>query len=123
KVAAEYRKIHQASIELNKSMKDANKAFADAREEFNKTSSDVLAAASLADDYIDRLEELERTGLRTAESQREYQNIVERLRMLLPELNIEIDEQTGLIAGGTDSLRENTQAWKENAMAQALQKQ
>ena len=39
----------------------------------------------------------------------------------MPELNDIVDTQTGKIEGGTEALRANTEAWRENAIEQAKQ--
>lgn len=109
--------------ELDRAMAGASSAFEDAQEKFDNTSASTIAAAELAEAYIDRLVELEEAGLDTAESQREYAGIVERLRELIPDINIELDEQTGLIVDGAGALRDQVQAWKELAIQQAMQEQ
>ena len=78
------------------------------------------AAAALAERYIRRLEILEKQGLKTKESQDEYKAVVEMLNALIPELNATINEQTGLVDGGTEALKKNTAAWKDNAIEQAF---
>jgi TP901 family phage tail tape measure protein len=119
----EYRELTKEARELDGAMRTAQESFAESAETFADTARETGAAAEVAQRYIDRLEELERTGLDTNEAQREYAGIVERLNQLIPDLNIVIDEQTGFIQGGTAALRKNTEAWKDNAIAQAMQKQ
>ena len=87
----------------------------------DNTVASNAAAGEVAQDYLDRLEELESQGLSTAEAQKEYSDTVAKLNALIPGLNLIIDEQTGLIKGNTDALKDNIVAWKEAAMAQALQ--
>ena len=55
------------------------------------------------------------------EEQEQYRNTLTLLCQLMPELSDLIDVQNGTIQGGTAALRANTQAWKENAEAQAYQ--
>lgn len=83
----------------------------------------TLAVAEVAETYIEKLEELEATGLKTEEQQREYHNTLALLCQTVPELSQYIDLQNDKIIGGTEALRENTEAWKENATQQAYQEQ
>lgn len=81
----------------------------------------IDASASVADRYIDRLEELEATGLTTQEQQEEYHNLLVLLTQTVPELADSINLETNAIEGGTAALRVQTAAWQENAKAQAMQ--
>ena len=81
----------------------------------------VDASADMANQYIDRLEELEATGLKTTEQQQEYHSILMLLTQTVPELADKIDLETDSIEGGTAALRIQTEAWRENAKAQAMQ--
>ncbi|MCL2080231.1 MAG: phage tail tape measure protein [Oscillospiraceae bacterium] len=83
------------------------------------TEDSIHGASKVAEQYIKRLEELEAAGLDTAESQAEYARLIDLLNETIPSLNIVINEKTGLIEGGTRALWENTEAWRENAIAQA----
>lgn len=107
--------------ELTDSVTDMKRAFESADEVYSETAESVEATAALAQEYIDRLEELERQGLKTEESQAEYRDTIEKLRAIMPELNITLNEQTGLIEGGTKALREQADAWKKVAIEEALQ--
>lgn len=117
----DYKELTKEARELDRAMEGARSTFADSKVEFEETTSKTAAAAELAERYIDRLEELEEKGLDSNEAQREYAGLVDRLRGIIPDLNVTIDEQTGKVEGGTSALRVNTQAWKDNAIAQALQ--
>lgn len=88
---------------------------------YQKTSRETMATAAAADSLIDRLSELEAQETRTEGEAALYARTVAELGALMPDLNLELDEQTGLLIGGAEALRINTQAWKENALAQALQ--
>lgn len=88
----------------------------------DETEHSTLAAADVAERYIARLEELESTGLKTNDQQKEYHNILTLLCNVVPELSDSIDLETNTIEGGTAALRKNTEAWKQNAVQQAYQK-
>lgn len=120
---SEYRELTKEARALDSAMDKVADAFKNSKQEFEETSLKTAAAADLAQGYIDRLEELERSGLDNNEAQREYAGIVKRLNELIPDLNAVIDDQTGKVMGGTQALRDNTEAWKQNAVAQAMQKQ
>lgn len=90
---------------------------------YNETVGTTEAAASVAERYIDRLEEMEAAGISTEEEQRRYHNTLALLCETIPELADLIDLENNAIEGGTDALRRNTAAWKENAIAQAYQEQ
>ena len=93
---------------------------AEANYEKSRTAAEGTAEAASA--YVQRLQELEDQGLKTADAQWEYANIVDKLNALIPELNIQIDEQTGVIEGSTAAILENIEAWKQQAVVEALQK-
>lgn len=106
---------------------DALKASLDAVEESltgaqiatSQTSAEVESSAFIAEHYVSRLAELEEAGLTTAEAQQEYANTVALLNELMPELNLTIDEQTGLLEQDTKAVRVNIDAWKQRALLDA----
>lgn len=85
------------------------------------TVENTMAAASVAERYIARLQELESAGLKTNDQQREYHDTLALLCQTVPELSGHIDLENDTIKGGTDALLANTEAWKQNAIAQAYQ--
>ncbi len=104
---------------LTSALRDAKEGFAEADEVFETTMQDVESTSRVAEKYIERLEELERAGVQSAEAQDEYARTVAKLQTLMPELNIQLNETTGTIEGGTAAIREQIEAWKEAAEAQA----
>lgn len=88
---------------------------------YRETADQTLATATAAEALIDKLAALESQESMTKGETALYAKTVDELRALMPELNIKIDEQTGLLIGGAEALRVNTEAWKENALAQAMQ--
>ena len=85
-----------------------------------KNEVDVITAtASVASDYIDILRSLDEQTELTKNEQTLYNQTVEKLQNLFPNLNIEIDETTGKLKGGTEALWEQIEAWEENAAAAA----
>ena len=77
----------------------------------------TMAAAGVADTYIGKLEEMEAAGLNTDEQTGKYHNTPGSAlpggtgagRLYRP-------LETDTINGGTEALRANTEAWKQNAM-------
>lgn len=106
-------------ISAIRAAKDVQQAAADIDAAFTASVSEADAAAKTAEHYIQRLDELAAGGLGSAAAQGEYNETIAQLNKLIPSLNARIDEQTGLVEGGTAALRRNTAEWKENVKAQA----
>lgn len=109
--------------ELTEAARGMREAMDDAGESFEATASKTTATADVADQYISKLEEMEAAGLNTDEQHRQYHNTLALLCQVVPELADYIDLETDTINGGTEALRANTEAWKQNAMQQAYQDQ
>lgn len=107
--------------ELTEAARGMKDAMDEANATFESTAAQTAATAEVADQYITKLEEMgDYTRLSEAE-QEQYRNTLSLLCELVPELSDLIDVQNGTIEGGTAALRANTEAWKENAEAQAYQ--
>lgn len=106
---------------LAESMKDFEKSIEDANDRLAQTEDEIYTAAFAAEHYADRLAELETAGLDNAVAQREYALVVEELNKLVPNLNLTIDEQTGLVNKNIDAIRGDIAAWQEYALAAAMQ--
>lgn len=88
---------------------------------FDDTNNSLSGTKSLAQQYIDRLKELETQQSMTAAEASEYSQIVSKLQSILPDLNIELNEQTGLLEAGAAALEYQIDNWYELAVAQAMQ--
>lgn len=110
-----------AESELADATENFVSRIAEANENYASTKADIEGAAYAAEVYVQRLKNLETAGLDTAVAHREYEMIVEQLNELIPDLNLVIDEQTGLINENSDALLGDIEAWKKNATAKALQ--
>ena len=97
------------------------KGIAAADESLESSNREIEATAGLAEQYVRRLKEIEEAGLDTAESQREYKQVVELLNTLMPELNLQIDANTGRINKNSDALLGNIKSLTDQARAQAQQ--
>lgn len=109
--------------ELTEAARGMREAMDEAKAAYDDTVTSTMAAAGVADTYIGKLEELEAAGLNTDEQHRQYHNTLALLCQVVPELADYIDLETDTINGGTEALRANTEAWKQNAMQQAYQDQ
>ena len=109
--------------ELTEAARELDSAMSDARSACDDTVTTTEASANVANNYIDRLDELNSLSKLSAEQQREYHGILVMLTQTVPDLANYIDLETDTINGGTEALRANTQAWKDNAIAQAYQEQ
>lgn len=107
--------------DLERSSERLQNAFENAEETYRESTAEINGAATAAEYYIQRLYELEAAGLDSAVAHREYELTVEALNELIPDLNLAIDEQTGLINANKDALLADVEAWKQNATAKALQ--
>ena len=107
--------------DLEKSMERLESSMERANTNYQDTKSNIDGAAGAASYYVERLRELETAGLNTAVAHKEYEMVVEQLNELIPDLNLTIDEQTGLIDRNVDALQADINAWKKNATAKAVQ--
>lgn len=93
----------------------------DAADEYDNAIGRSEAAASMAEGYLDRLAELESQSRLTADEQREYNELVARLQAVMPDLNAEIDTETGFLKGGALALKEQVKHWKEKVRLSAVE--
>lgn len=104
----------EAANALNTAVKESEAAYEEAM-------ASAAGSAAVAQQYVNRLEALEsQTSLTDAETE-EYRETLEKLQILMPDLNLQIDEQTGMLESGAAALREQIDGWYELAVAQALQ--
>ena len=108
------RELTEAAIGMDAAMTEAGISYQNAYAEMG-------AAASAAEVYIGRLEELEAAEGGHATESQAYHNILELLTRTVPELTEYIDLETNSIKGGTEALREHTEAWGLDIQAQAKQ--
>lgn len=116
--------------ELTEATRDMREAMDAAKSAYSDTVNSTMAAAGVADTYIDKLEDLQAAGLESEDAQRQYQNTLALLLQVMPSLSDCISQTTDeygrsiyTLNTSTDALRANTEAWKQNAMQQAYQDQ
>lgn len=107
--------------ELTEEAKGMREAMDEAKDTFKFTATQTLATAEVADQYITKLEKVGDYASLANDEQEQYRNTLSLLCQLVPDLSDKIDIQTGAIDGGIAALRASTDAWKENAQAQAYQ--
>jgi len=83
------------------------------RGSYERSIAGTEASADMALSYVERLKELEEQGIKTAKQQEEYNQLLERIKAVIPDINLQIDEQTGLYKGGAEALKEEIHAQKE----------
>lgn len=124
-VTASIQEIGQQIDQMTGNTADAltqsDAMLADAQSNYEASSNRIAAASTVAAEYVARLDALEKQGVTTSEAQQEYNNLIEQLNTIMPELNLQLDEQTGLLKGGAEALLENVEAWKQWATQQAMQ--
>ena len=106
---------------MRESISKSVDGFEEANKKYEDTAAAILATKMTVNEYIKTLEDLENKYGAAAGQQLEYKVAVESIKALLPELNVELDAQTGLIVGGTQALRDQIAAWEDLAIQQAKQ--
>ena len=114
--------------ELTVAAREMNKAIAEAGATCEDTTASTLAAADVANTYIDKLEAMGDMASASDEEQKQYQNTLALLLRVMPELSDcistttdEYGRATYTLETTTEALRANTEEWKRNAKAQAYQ--
>lgn len=108
--------------ELAQGMKDFSDAIADANADYEESAAAIEHNAIKADILRQRLEELAPEVSTSAEASREYANAVALLNEIYPELNLQIDDQTGLLTKNSEAQLVNIDAMKQRALAAAKEK-
>lgn len=115
------QQIDQMTGRTADALTQSDAMLADAQSNYEASSNRIAAASTVAAEYVARLDALEKQGVNTSEAQQEYNNLIEQLNTIMPELNLQLDEQTGLLKGGAEALLDNVEAWKQWATQQAMQ--
>ncbi len=115
------RELTEAAREMRSVMENASDAY-------DETATATQAAASVAENYIRKLEAMEAESGEAARSSREYQNTLALLLQVMPELSGSISQTTDeygrstyALETDTGALLEHVEALKKEAMAQAFQ--
>ncbi len=111
-----------ASADIAGDMKDFTDAVDAANTEYEESEQLIEHNAIKADLLKQRLEELTPQVSTSADAAREYATVVNLLNDIYPELNLQIDEQTGLITANSDALLDNLDVMKQRALVAAKEK-
>lgn len=114
KEAAEFKQLIKSAHELADS-------FEEIEEQYETTANEISKNAVMAEHYASVLEELEASGLSSAAAQRKYAYAVEQLNTLVPNLNLQIDQNTGLVNQNNAAILASVEAMKEKALFAAME--
>ena len=106
--------LTSASDNLGKAVDGANKAY-------ENQAKNIEADYQKGKYLLDRLRDLEKQTEWTAEDSWEYARAVEALKDLYPDLNLQIDENTGRLTISIDTIEKQTKALRDQAIQQAMQ--
>lgn len=106
---------------MRESIEKSANGFEEANKKYEDTVATIFATKTTVNEYIKVLEDLEKEYGAAAGQQLEYKAAVESIKALVPDLNVELDAQTGLIVGGTQAIRDQITAWEDLAIQQAKQ--
>lgn len=109
----------ESSKELTEASRNAVDELENINTKFDETAKSNEAAVEMAGNYVSMLKDLEAQGLTTTETQTQYKLIVDQLNGIMPELNLQIDEQTHALKGGTEALEANIDQLSEYYRQQA----
>lgn len=113
--------VTKEAQKMRESINESADGFEEANKKYAVTVAAILATKMTVNEYIKTLEDLEKEYGAAAGQQLKYKAAVESIKALLPDLNVKLDAQTGLIAGGTQALRDQIAAWEDLAIQQAKQ--
>ena len=88
---------------------------------FGETMLQSEMSAEKANAYLDVIDRIGEDGVLSADEQNDFNAAIAMLQTLYPDLQIEIDETTGLIKDGTGAIRDQIAAMQQQAQAAALQ--
>ncbi len=114
-------KAVKASQDIRDEVSDINDALKVSRETYSDSLSAADDSAKKATEYIKRLKELEKQSSLTNDEQREYNELVSKLKLLMPTLNATLDKNTGLLEDGADALEDQIKSWREKVKLEATE--
>lgn len=112
--------VQKKTKELAEESEKLNKTYEDNIKARKQTRDDIQKEATIADNLVNRLDELNRVESLSAEQKAEVSSIVAQLNSNYDGLNLTIDENTGKVNESTDAIRNQIQALKDEAMASAV---
>lgn len=119
--SAYFKDFESRMNDLRTSIDNTATSVRDLETSFNETMLQSEMTAEKASAYLDVLDRISEDGVLAADEQNDFNAAVAMLQMLYPDLQIEIDETTGLIKDGTQALRDQIEMMQQHAQAAALQ--
>lgn len=119
----ELKNYISAAEETKNKIGETSKALQDSTAAFTENSSQISSNIGILKGYIPKLEELGNKTNRTAKEEDELKGIVQEINTLFPDMNLQIDENTGKLNMNTQAILDNANAYKylaESKGAQAL---
>lgn len=118
-IAKKAEELSTESLEIISNVEDSVAALADARKSYEDTVTKSEAAADMASGYIKRLKELEQQSKLTSDEQREYNELLAKLKAVMPDINLEVNKKTGLLKDGAAALEKQIDLWKKKLKQEA----
>lgn len=100
---------------------DLSSSIADTAEQLGKSYKSADESAAGCEQMADRLQELNSISHRTTEEQAEYESLIKSLNDEVPDLNLEIDEQTGSLKNSNEEIKKIIDNVQKRAKAEAAQ--
>lgn len=124
-VDAHYKALKEKAIEPSKELReeinDINETLKNSRGSYEESVAGADIAGQKAHEYVERLRELEKQGSLTNDEQREYSSLITQLKTTIPDLNIALDKNTGLLEGGADALDRQIENWQKKIKLEATE--
>lgn len=119
--SAYFKDFESRMNDLRTSIDNTAASVRDLETSFNETMLQSEMTTEKANAYLDVLDRISEDGVLAADEQNDFNAAVAMLQTLYPDLQIEIDETTGLIKDGTQALRDQIEMMQQHAQAAALQ--
>lgn len=119
--SAYFKDFESRMNDLRTSIDNTATSVRDLETSFNETMLQSEMTAEKASAYLDVLDRISEDGVLAADEQNDFNAAVAMLQTLYPDLQIEIDETTGLIKDGTQALRDQIEMMQQHAQAAVLQ--
>ena len=119
--SAYFKDFESRMNDLRTSIDNTAASVRDLETSFNETMLQSEMTAEKASAYLDVIDRISEDGVLAADEQNDFNAAVAMLQTLYPDLQIEIDETTGLIKDGTQALRDQIEMMQKHAQAAALQ--
>lgn len=109
----------QKTKELVQASQELNDSYNQTATERNASRESMEVEATTCGNLVQELTELQKKTTLTAEEEARQKAIIDQLNQALPELNLAIDEQTGLLNMSTRELKNNVDAMMAQAKVEA----